>query len=370
MPAPSPSDRRSLLTPRGWLVWAGAVLTWGTLLFLYRYLGGLADGEREPFLPTLINEMTGGFAGGLMYFPARVLVRRLPLSTSTWTRRLPVYAAAATAGGIAMTSLMWALRSAIYPIAGLGRYDYGAMPLRYFMEFPVELIVLAGMIFALHAFEKFRDAQARQVRAAELERALAQAQLRTLRLQLQPHFLFNALNTISSTMYRDPAAADDMMAQLAELLRASLRTTQTDEVSLSAELEVLGAYLALVRARFGDKLRVAIRAGDGTHSALVPSMMLQPLVENAVRHGRASVSGEGEIAIAARRDGDRLVVTVEDDGPGAQEGDGQGGFGLSATADRLALLYGDRQQFAAANRPGGGFAVTAVLPYRTSGATP
>lgn len=358
-------DRPGLLSPRGWLIWGGAVITWGSLLFWYRYLGDLAEFREEPFQPTLIDEMTGGLVCGVLFFFIRALVLRHPLTGHAWRRRLPLYGVALVAAAAAATSLMWASRSVLYPLAGLGRYDYGAMPLRYFMELPVQTIGFSVMVFVIHAVEAFRESQQRQVRAAEVERALAQAQIRTLRLQLQPHFLFNALNTISSTMYQDPAAADEMIEKLADLLRASLRTTQADEVPLASEIELLDKYLWLMRARFGDRLRVSIRAEEGTARALVPSMMLQPLVENAVRHGNATLAGEGTVEIRARRDGGSLVVEVEDDGPGTTgHAPLEPGIGLSATAERLALLHGGQSRFEAGNAPGGGFIVRVTVPFR------
>src|SRR5579864_8399861 len=144
---------------------------------------------------------------------------------------------------------MWGLRSALFPLAGLGPYDYGVMPLRYLMELPMQLIAFTVLVGGLHAVAALEAARARELQAARVEGSLARAQLRSLRLQLQPHFLFNALHTISAAMYEDPAAADEMLEQLAELLRASLRTAQADEVPLAEELALLDRYLALQRAR-------------------------------------------------------------------------------------------------------------------------
>jgi signal transduction histidine kinase len=362
------SPGSTLLSPRGWLVWGAAIVTWGLLLFSYRHLTVLAEGDWEPFQPTLIDEMIGGLAFGLLYFPLRALVRRFPLQRLNWRRRAPLYVAAVLLVAPAATSFMWASRSLLYPLAGLGRYDYGIMPLRYFMEFPMQLIGFSVMVFVLHAVDHYRDAQERRVRAADIERALAQAQVRSLRLQLQPHFLFNALNTISSTLYRDPAAADEMIEQLSQLLRTSLRTTQTDEVPLGTELEALEQYLALMRARFGERLCVNVAVEQGLEQTLVPSMVLQPLVENAVRHGGVTVNGRGTVDVRARRDREHLVLEVQDDGPGSSERvTPQPGIGLSATAERLALLYGEQQRFEAGNAPAGGFLVKIVLPLRTPG---
>jgi signal transduction histidine kinase len=358
---------------RGLAIWLAAVAVPGLLLFLYHYLAVLAVGGRENPLNPFISELTGALVGGLLFFPIRALVRRWPLTRSDWPRRLPVYLLALPAAGALATTMMWGLRSALYPLAGLGAYDYGVMPLRYLMELPLQAIWLSGLVGGLHAWYALAAARARELRAAQLEGSLARAQLRNLRLQLQPHFLFNALNTISATMYDDPRAADEMLDQLAELLRASLRTAQTDEVPLAEELAVLDRYLAILRARFGDRLAVTIDVEAGTADALVPSMILQPLVENAVRHGNlegAERAGRGAVAVRARHAGCHLVLEVEDDGPGtgAQRPDRSGnGLGLAGTAERLRLLYGEDQSFAAGDAGEGkarGFRVRASFPLR------
>jgi two-component system LytT family sensor kinase len=234
------------------------------------------------------------------------------------------------------------------------------------MELPMQAIGFTIMVGAIHSVDAFREAREKEVRAAQLESSLAQSQLRSLRLQLQPHFLFNALNTVSSTMYRDPAAADQMLDQLAELLRASLDTSQADQVSLKAELGILDNYLGIMKARFGERLSVRFEVASDARQALVPSMMLQPLVENAVRHGNAERLGEGRVTLRATRQEHRLVLEIEDDGPGRRKeaGNGRIGTGLFATAERLRLLYGEEQRLEAGNGAGGGFLVRVVLPFR------
>jgi two-component system LytT family sensor kinase len=352
---------------RGLALWLGLVVLFGLLLFAYRYLAILAARGSLPPLAPFIDELTGAFVGGLLFFPARRLVRRFPLARTGWLRRLPVYVLALLVLGPLATTLMWGLRSLVYPLAGLGSYDYGVMPLRYFMELPMQVIWLTGVFAAVHAFDALEAARQRELRDAQLEGSLARAQLRNLRLQLQPHFLFNALNTISATMYEDPTAADEMLGALAELLRSSLRTSHSDEVPLEEELAVLDRYLAIMRARFGDRLEVSIALDPAAAGALVPSLILQPLVENAIRHGNAERAGRGAIAVRARREGERLVLEVEDDGPGDARHDGhrtESGVGLAATAERLHLLYGDEQTFSAGDGGGGGFLARAVLPFQ------
>jgi LytS/YehU family sensor histidine kinase len=215
----------------------------------------------------------------------------------------------------------------------------------------------------------------REWQAAELERSLLRAELSNLRLQLQPHFLFNALNTISSTMYEDVETADAQLTQLAELLRTSLRTSHAHEVPVRDELHLLAQYVALMQARFGEALVVEIDATDDVHDLLVPSMVLQPLVENAVRHGGVARVGHGRVSVRMRRvvtgaTGD-LEIRVHDDGPPnamstrSAASDGDSGTGLSATERRLRLLYGGAQTMQAGAAAEGGFAVTLRIPLRT-----
>ena len=350
-------------TLSGFLKWLGIVGAIGLLLFFRYYLATLADGGEVPFLKPFISEMTGAFAGGLLFFPVRWLTRRYPLNRP---RRLAAYVAAMLVFSAAHTSLNWALRAMLFPLAGFGAYDYGIIPLRYAMELPGDVVVFWVMVVALYGARRLEAAREQEVRTAQLESSLARAELRSLRLQLQPHFLFNALNTISATMYDDPAAADEMLDRLSELLRASLRTAQTDEVPLRSELEVLDCYLAIMRARFGDRLRVELAVEPGVEDALVPSMILQPLVENAIRHGNVERAGSGHVTLRAARCDGGLRLVVEDDGPGSADGDDvlDKGLGLSATAERLQLLYGDAAGFEAGNVAAGGFRVTARLPFR------
>src|SRR5262249_31497368 len=159
--------------------------------------------------------------------------------------------------------------------------------------------------------------------------------------RLQPHFLFNALNTISSAVYDDPASADDMIGHLGELLRRSLRTTDQSELTLAEELETLEAYLAFVRARFADRLQCRLTIDEATLSLGVPALSLQPLVENAVRHGTSLEFGQSTVDVNATTSAGELRIVVENDVDSATSGPARIGTGLGATRDRLRLLYGD-----------------------------
>jgi LytS/YehU family sensor histidine kinase len=260
----------------------------------------------------------------------------------------------------------WLSRELLFRAVGLGDYDYGVMPVRYAMELPIDIVLYTAMVVGTWTVDR-RDAVLQRVVDQErLEARLAQARLQNLQLRLQPHFLFNALNTISSVMYDDPVAADTMVARLSELLRRALDTAERQEVPLRVELDLLDHYLALLEARFGDEFVCTREVEPAAAAAMVPSLLLQPLVENAVRHGSLARSGRGRVAVRIGRDGNRLVVRVDDDGPGVPAGRDvlNEGTGLGATAERLRLLYGDAHALEAGNRDGGGFRVSVYLPWR------
>jgi two-component system, LytTR family, sensor kinase len=363
------------LDPPPWrFVWAATLALFtatGFFRFTYKYFDDVAVGDRGTFARRLIEETTGTYAAAALFVVAVWFVWRHPLDRPGARRRVPAHLAAMVAYSVVHTTLLLVSRKAIFALLGYGDYDYGYMPARYLMEFGEDGVSYWLFVALITLYRYYRTTRQREVRVAQLERGLAQAELRNLRLQLQPHFLFNALNTISSTMYDDPRSADRMIGQLSQLLRLSLRTSHAHEVPLRDELEVLGCYLGLMQARFGSRLRANVVATPETLDALVPSLILQPLVENAVRHGNASQAVGGTIDVRASRDGDTLHLAVTDDGPGVPLGaDILGnGVGLSATRDRLRLLYGDVHHFEVGNRAGG-FGVRIALPFRRSGVVP
>jgi signal transduction histidine kinase len=354
--------------PKRRLVWTIALSMFtvtGALRFTYMYFDDIARRETGTIVRRAIEESTGAYTAAVLFVAVVAFVWRYPLDRPGWRKRLPVHLVAMVGYSLAHTTLMFVSRTVVYRVLGLGVYDYGYMPARYVMEFGEDAISYASFVAVITLYRYYRVTRQRALRTAQLERSLAQAELRSLRLQLQPHFLFNALNTISSTMYDDPRSADRMIGQLSQLLRLSLRTSHSQEVPLRDELEVLGCYLGLMKARFGHRLRADVAAAHDTLDALVPSLLLQPLVENAIRHGNASHASGGTIGVRVERIGMSMQLSVTDDGPGAPAGIDvfATGIGLSATRDRLRLLYGDAHRFEAGNR-GAGFVVSIMLPYR------
>lgn len=227
------------------------------------------------------------------------------------------------------------------------------------------LFFYALLTFAAHAVHYARQYRLR-------ERELARAQLQALRAQVHPHFLFNTLNTIAALVPDQPRAADRMIAELATLLRASLRSDGALEVPLREELELVRAYLDIEQVRFGPRLTAEWDVDEAAGSALVPALLLQPLVENAVRHGLWPRDEPGRVRIAAHRSGGELRIAVEDDGVGvAPGGPVAEGVGLANSRARLRRLYGADHRFALAAGPGGaGVAVRVVLPYREAAGAP
>ena len=239
----------------------------------------------------------------------------------------------------------------------------------------VEWIMLAMAVTVAAVHDLHRRLRDRDAQALQLEARLAEARLQALASQLQPHFLFNTLTAVSVLVHRDPRAADTMLTRLADLLRATLRRPGTHEIPLGEELALLDRYLDIMRVRHGPRLTVRVDAAGDLHALLVPCFLLQPLVENALEHGVARRAGPGVVVVAAARDGDRLRLTIEDDGPGLAAGardDTEGsGIGLTNTRRRLEQLYGAAQRLELEHRPGAGTRVVVEIPARpaTSGTT-
>jgi cell division protein FtsL len=229
------------------------------------------------------------------------------------------------------------------------------------------VLMYAAIVAAAHGLAYYQRYRDRELRATQLEARLAQAQLQVLRMQLQPHFLFNTLHSISALVHEDPEGADRMLAQLADLLRMTLAADAAQEVALRQELDFLDRYLEIEKTRLVDRLRIRRVIAPETLDARVPHLILQPLVENAIRHGVAPRAEGGSIEIrATRRDG-ALRMEVWDDGPGPQspEAGGNGsGLGLANTRARIAQLYGAEASLELTNAPAGGFAAVLTIPFR------
>jgi signal transduction histidine kinase len=285
------------------------------------------------------------------------LAKRYPLEPGHLGLSLLVHIPASFVSGV----LHGLLRAAVGPLV-----DSKPIPVSRFIVWQLLLTVLSYWVLAsaYQAIVNYRLYRERELRASQLENRLAQAHLEALRMQLNPHFLFNTLHAISALIRRDPDAADDMVTQLSELLRMTLDNVGKQEVSLREELDFLQRYLDIQQTRFKERLLVTLDIPSDTLDCRVPNQALQPIVENAIRHGLDGRPGGGRIEIASRLQDRQLVVTVRDDGVGLKNHDApaHGGIGLTNTRARLRQLYGAAAKLELAGHPEGGTIATLRIP--------
>ena len=234
-------------------------------------------------------------------------------------------------------------------------------------------LVASSMYFvilcAVTARDYSRRFQAEQLKTSQLNAALADSQLSALKMQLHPHFLFNTLNSISTLIHEDARAADEMVARLGDFLRLTLDNSGEQVVTLAQEMNFINCYLEIESVRFGERLTLVREVAPEVLQARVPNLILQPLIENAVKHGISRRIRPGKISIRARKLGEKLQLEVEDDGPGLQNGSANGatgGIGLANTRARLFNLYGDDQRIEMSNAAPQGLIVTVEIPFETN----
>jgi two-component system LytT family sensor kinase len=243
----------------------------------------------------------------------------------------------------------------------------GALGVFFGLRAALDVLVYWSLVGVCQAITNFRSSQERERRAAQLEARLASAKLQALRMQINPHFLFNTLNSIAALLYVNPRAADEMLGDLGELLRRSLDSMEEQEIPLAQELEFIGAYISIEQKRFGERLRVEQSVPDELRKALVPALLLQPLVENAIRHGIEPRRGPGLISIEATQEEKHLHLVVRDNGGGLPGVDlnspGRRGIGLANIQARLQGLYGQDQSFSFGQAEPQGCRVDIHLPF-------
>jgi two-component system LytT family sensor kinase len=365
-----PKSRGDFLQIYGIALVVGIFLVEGLFRTAYFYLNELAEGTPVPLRGPLISELTGS-VGVIVGFYAIILpaARRFPLWGSMWKPHLPLHVLALLDFSALKTLTMWGLRIPLWYAAGLGSYDYGAMLYRFPMEAANDVFGYFLFVGIVQFWDAWVARQERELREARLEAALHETRLQALQGQLQPHFLFNTLNTISSVMYADPAQADRLISRLSDLLRSSLSAPERPEVGLEEELDILDRYVELMSARFGDRMTVEVSVAPNARESMVPVFLLQPLVENAIHHGVARRSGPGRIDISVERVGPKLRIVVADDGPGI-DGDPAAavgkGVGLRNTRERLAHLYGGVASLHLQNGEAQGLQVFVELPFRAA----
>jgi two-component system LytT family sensor kinase len=332
----------------------------------FNYVAFFSEQE-QPFPILLALNVSYWYAWAVLVPPILWLAQRYRFGRGTWKRAVVVHVIGVLAATFTHAVLWVTLRVFIMQwLAGREVEWWSVVRERFFLYFDWEMMTYWAVVGLSHALTFHRESQERAVAGAQLETRLVEARLQALQRQLHPHFLFNTLHTISALMHRNVEAADAMLARLSDLLRLTLDRVGLQLVPLKDEIDFVEKYLEIERTRFGDRLQVHMAIEAGTLDASVPNFVLQPLVENAVRHGVGpSVTG-GRIDISAERREDRLLLVVRDNGAGVEPAKlsaFNSGVGLSNTRSRLEHLYGRRHRFEFQTPPGGGLAVTVEIPF-------
>ena len=337
------------------VTWIWILAGWtGLALFLgiSSSLAYMAVGNPPRWSLTIRMALAEIYVWALIAPGVMALARRYPFTRATIGRSLAVHIPASLVISLAKLTVDQVLR----------RWLFGFDGYVLITSLAPNFLFYWGIVAAAHGFAYYRSSRERELRASLLEARLATARLQLLQMQLHPHFLFNTLNAISELVHEDPETADRMITGLSELLREALIAGDRQQVPLRRELELVRRYLDIQQARFGDRLQVEIEVDETIMDALVPHFVLQPLVENAIRHGIGARSDAGRVLIRAHADHDSLRIDVEDDGAGLKEAGASEGIGLGNTRKRLEALYGPGASVRVRDDPRGGAIVTVTIP--------
>lgn len=353
-------SQRSMRLGIIWGVWTLFGIFFATQMYF--------DPRPVPLLKSLVWQLTAAYALALATPPVLWLAGRFPIERHNWVRRLLLHLLFSVVfstilGSFHVTNDLLHMGSEVSLIK--------VLRLAFVRLFDKELEIYWAIVFISHAFNYYHRYLKGELKASQLETQLAQSQLQALKMQLHPHFLFNTLNAISELVHQDPEVAEEMIANLSDLLRLSLDRVGVQEIPLKQELEFLKKYLEIEQTRFGKRLSVRMKINPGTLDACVPNMILQPLVENAVRHAIALRASGGHIEISSARQDGMLHLDVSDNGRGlpehAKKFETKSGIGLTNTQRRLEGLYGaGKHRFELLNQPGQGLTVRIAIPFHES----
>ncbi|MGH9384507.1 MAG: sensor histidine kinase [Vicinamibacterales bacterium] len=337
-----------------WFTWATGRSLWSL------------QADRTATLPYILAMNVVLWSSWALFAPiAFALGRRFPFDREGWRRALVAHVPAALVVTSAHLVLVGTGRFGLQRLFGVNAEWGPTVVDAFFRTLDFELPAYWALVGLQHATDYYRQARAREVRAARLETRLIEAQLQALQRQLHPHFLFNTLHAISTLVHRDPEKADAMIERLSDLLRVTLSKVGVQEVTLAEEFEYLRAYLDIEQVHFGDRLEIEYGIDVAALDARVPTLVLQPLAENAVRHGLEPHAGRAVLTIEARREGHRLRLRVRDTGKGlAGKPARLDGVGLSNTRARIERLYGAEAGLELREHPAGGVVVDLALPLR------
>jgi len=348
-----------------WIRWALLAFAFWTAIALVFALPLLATTHNHQ--RTLLSAMAQWWSWGMLVPMILTLDRALPFTSRQLTRRVLVHLVLGPVLIMVYTYLQ-ACMEALMRLHPWSRLVGRALPLEATREMFWSMLVYCVIVGAWETYQYQQHFLSAELQMERLERTSSDARLNALRMQLDPHFLFNALNTISAHVEREPQSARRMIEHLGDLLRLSLQSHGRQEIPLSKELAFLDHYLAIQMMRFGDKLKIDYEIAHGVRQALVPSLFIQPLVENAIRHGISRRARGGFIQLTAKNSADRLVLRVSDDGVGLPPNwslEAQTGLGLALTRERIAVLHPNgTSEFNVCARREGGTDVTISFPIR------
>lgn len=357
------AERRRTRAPH----WGALLLVW-TLAGLMSLVSGFLQYRGEG-LPVPWSRLWSEVASWVLWvalFPAVVwVVRRYPLGRRSWRASVLAHVLVGIAVASAYAVLIVVERQVVLAL-GTGVWSFhvwDALSGYLLGGFQTYFLVFWLLVAGLHAIDYYHRFREREVRSVELEAELHRTQLQLLKLQLDPHFLFNALNAVAALVHVDPDGAERMVGLLSDFLRQSLHNAGRPEVTLREELDFLGRYVEIERTRFGDALRVDLDVPGDLLSVRVPNMILQPLVENAIRHGRKPGAEPLRVRVVARTVPEGIELRVIDDGRGLRESRTEG-VGLANTRARLRQLYGGTQSLELTASPAGGAETRVLIPRR------
>lgn len=350
-------------------LFAGATVL-ASLSFSQMWLGYRAEGTSVPLLFMALWAVTPWYFWAAVAPWVAWLGIRAPLMRGNLLRAVPTHLGAALGLGLASTVvvvlLLFAADAVPEEMAAVS--VWGIILFVSTWQLTINLLSYAAILGGSYAIDFYRRYQERELAASQLSQQLANAQLQALRMQLNPHFLFNAMNTVAMMVRKhENDDAVRTLAELSDLLRYVLEDTRSQEVSLRQELDFIRQYLAIEQVRFNDRLNIRIDTPEDTLDARVPNLILQPLVENAIRHGIARSAAASTVEIIVRRTNGQLTIDVLDDGPGLPSipTTAGGGLGIHNTQKRLKQMYGDNQEFRLRNRKERGVAASVKLPFHT-----
>jgi signal transduction histidine kinase len=358
-----------LTSPRPWSKWlagsclAGLAVLMSLIEVGQGYLRSTIGGPRVEWASAILNTLPFWLLlAALTPVPVR-LAARWPLDTAPRARAVAIHLAGASAFAVTHALAVSAVNFLRFP-SGFS-YASGFSKVLSF-AFVIDLLMYSAIAGAAHAFRYYAEFRERERQAAALRASLADARLAGLRAQINPHVLFNTLNAVSVlAMKGDQAAVVRVVGLLSDILRSCLDESRGHEAPLSDELELVESYLEIQRIRFADRLTIDVEADADALSARIPTLVLQPVVENAVTHGIANDPRPGRISIRARRENGALHLTVADSGPGFGGSPHRGrGVGLASIRARLEQMYGGGQRVSLGASADGGAAVSIVVPYR------